>query len=334
MAAPRPTAQLPARDAQETLSQLIARILDQLSVSAWLPAAALVFTFLLVGSLRHADGDLDTAIATIGDLDLAAFVLLLGAVILTTMLTQAFEFEAIRLFEGYWGTRRLPAGLAQVACGRHLARRRSLRRQLQEAEIRGVKAAQPALRRDGYTQAELDALLAIKTGQGVALLSAEQRRQAAHVPWMKRAPARPLREMEGIQAALREYPKAHHLVRPTKLGNTLRAREEALLPIAGGKLEGFVHRVWEQIPVAIQTEHDQFRSRLDLYCSLLLVFSVAGSLATALLVGFGTVLVAASATLTVLLSWLSYRAAIASARAYGELLTTIADITKPTPTSP
>jgi putative transposase len=187
VAAPHPTAETTKPDARETLSQLIARILDQLSVSAWLPAAALVFMFLLVGSLRHADGDLNKAIAAIGDLDLAPLVLLLGALILSTMLTQAFEFEAIRLLEGYWGTRRLPTALAQAGCRLRLARRRSLRRQLHEAEIRGVKATQPVLRRDGYTQAEVDALLAITTGQGVALLSAEQRREAAAIPWMEKA---------------------------------------------------------------------------------------------------------------------------------------------------
>jgi hypothetical protein len=45
-------------------------------------------------------------------MSLAFLVLLLGAVVLTTVLTQAFEFEAIRSFEGYRGPSRTAKLLA------------------------------------------------------------------------------------------------------------------------------------------------------------------------------------------------------------------------------
>src|SRR6185437_10040384 len=93
----------PAPRYQESLSQLVARILDQLSVSAWLPAAILVATLLIAGSIRSAGGDFHAALTSIVSMNAASLILLTGAVILATTLTQAFEFEAIRLLEGYWG---------------------------------------------------------------------------------------------------------------------------------------------------------------------------------------------------------------------------------------
>ena len=91
---------LPAGSPQESLSQLIARILDQLSVSAWLPAAALVFSLLFLGTL-HVKKDVSKTIHDITRINAASLALLVGGVVITTMLTQAFEFEAIRLLEGY-----------------------------------------------------------------------------------------------------------------------------------------------------------------------------------------------------------------------------------------
>ncbi len=43
---------------RESFSQLLARILDQLSLSAWLPAAAVVFSTLLLVNVRTAEGQI------------------------------------------------------------------------------------------------------------------------------------------------------------------------------------------------------------------------------------------------------------------------------------
>src|SRR5919202_6751268 len=89
---------LPADKAQESLSQFQARILDQLSVSAWLPAAALVFSLLLLANV-HATKNVSAAVDKITSINAATLALLVAAVVITTMLTQAFEFEAIRVLE-------------------------------------------------------------------------------------------------------------------------------------------------------------------------------------------------------------------------------------------
>jgi hypothetical protein len=56
----RTSPRLPGPKAQETFSQLVARILDQLNVSAWLPAATLVFLVNLKAAAIRTNGD-DTA---------------------------------------------------------------------------------------------------------------------------------------------------------------------------------------------------------------------------------------------------------------------------------
>ena len=323
-----PAAQQPPATPQETLSQLIARILDQLSVSAWLPAAALVFIFVLVGSLRHEDGDLSAAIGAIGAFDLGDIVLLVSAVVVTTMLTQAFQFEAIRLLEGYWGTWRPIVWLAEWRCRHQLDRRDRLLARANHAEERAVEAAQKEMLSDGIPPALVGTFLAIKLGGDFTTVSKPDLEAAAELEWTSLAPAHELRLMDALISAAAEYPESDRLVLPTKLGNTLRAREEPLHDRSDGKLENLVHRIFDDVPVALQVEHDQFRSRLDLYCSLVLVFAVGGGIATILLAGYGTALVVTAAALTVVLSTLSYRAAIASARAYGDLLVTMTEVSE------
>jgi hypothetical protein len=319
---------------QQTLSQLIARILDQMSVSAWLPSAVVVFALLFVFSLRGADGDVGGAIAHIGELDPGPLVLLLGAVIVTTMITQAFEFEAIRLLEGYWGAQPLNAWFSDVRFRRHLRRRNALRKRARDAEIRAVMAAQPRMLQAGRSPVLVGVLVAKYTGGDFSGVSAADQEAANNLQWKRWAPARELRRWDALIDALEEYPRSDRLVMPTRLGNALRAREEDVLPASVGKLETFVQRVFHKLPVTLQTEHDQFRSRLDLYCSLVVVFCLTGVIATLLLLGLDAALVASSAGIALALAWLSYRAAIASARAYGGLLQVIADVPTSNDVSP
>src|SRR6266496_1804195 len=60
----------------ESFSQLAAKILDQLSVSAWLPAAALVSILLLLGNLHGAHGSPARALRGIGRMNGRSLILL------------------------------------------------------------------------------------------------------------------------------------------------------------------------------------------------------------------------------------------------------------------
>jgi hypothetical protein len=140
------------------------------------------------------------------------------------------------------------------------------------------------------------------------------------------------RRIDALADGLKQYPLAAHLVQPTRLGNTLKAYEERVHLAGVGPLEGFVQRVFHELPATIQTQHDQFRPRLDLYCSLVYVFVVSGLTGVAVLATVdenAAQLVAVTGAITVVLTWLSYRAAIVSARGYGVLLETIAELTRP-----
>src|SRR3954452_19887722 len=126
---------------KETLSQLIARILDQLSVSAWLPAGILILFILLVGSLRAAGGNVGEALSKLGNLSASSLLLLFIAVILTTVMTQAFQFEAIRLLEGYWGPGPASTAIADRRCRRHLAKRNALWNRIQSINDQAFERA-------------------------------------------------------------------------------------------------------------------------------------------------------------------------------------------------
>ena len=108
----------------EGLSAFAARVLDQLSVSAWLPAALLVAGLFLLVKVRYNDGAIMEALADVGNTKGGTIVLLAATVVVLTTVTQALEFGAIRVLEGYWGRRRLASSLAR-RCSNHQTNRLS-----------------------------------------------------------------------------------------------------------------------------------------------------------------------------------------------------------------
>src|SRR5262245_5325637 len=132
--------------ATDTLSQFTARVLNQLSLSAWLPAAALVmlvtFVVQLGEALSHPAAGPNPrspaiqAIQSIAGISLGGALLLIGAVVVLTIVTQAFSFEAIRILEGYWGTNRYVERVAQWRCLRHRAVRMRLDRRMKSLTLK------------------------------------------------------------------------------------------------------------------------------------------------------------------------------------------------------
>ena len=59
-----------------------------------------MLAFVIV--LRASDGDVTVAVRRLGHLGFVGLGLLVALVVVLTMLTQAFEFEGIRILEGYW----------------------------------------------------------------------------------------------------------------------------------------------------------------------------------------------------------------------------------------
>jgi hypothetical protein len=311
---------------RETLSQLLARILDQLSVSAWLPAAALVSLLFVVGNLRSADGHLSPALHAIGATSYASIILLTAAVVVTTVVTQAFEFEGIQLLEGYWGHSRFATWVSERRSAHYLRRRATLAAKYADVDGIAYAVALKSMRENGVPDEKVR--LIEEQVRGVPAEASLP--ESPGFTWFDFAPPSQRRRMDALSAALREYPTTPYLIMPTKFGNAMRACEErARQAGAHDPLESFVQEVFHLLPRDLQLSHDQFRSRLDLYASLFVVLVLGAIVTAASLVATNWVTAAITAALVSALAWLSYRAAIASARAYGTVLTALASYTPP-----
>ena len=93
------------------LSQMAGRILDQLSITAWLPAALLMANTYLVAGMylvrvpgsEPSASNLEQVVAAIDAKAFGVVVAVLFGIVLATLVTQSLEFAAIRFLEGYWG---------------------------------------------------------------------------------------------------------------------------------------------------------------------------------------------------------------------------------------
>ncbi len=327
-----------AAKATDTLSQFIARVLNQLSLSAWLPAAALVllltFVVQLATALDHREGARETPVAvavkSIAEISLGGALLLFSAIVVLTMVTQAFAFEAIRVLEGYWGTNRLIEWIAQWLCCWHRWRRR----RLDERLVRITDAAWYSAERtiDLHNKDIASRRMKIEMTPNVVaalrarvlddptpikLTKAEQNvRDAMQWTWRRFASPDLIRRQTNIHKRLRDYPQPERIL-PTRLGNVLRHHEDKT---GSADPESFVQRVYDDLPLSLKIEHDDQRSRLDLYCTMVFVIATVTSWAAVRFAvehpwyALGAAIIGAAAMS------LMYRAAVASARAYGGLL--------------
>jgi hypothetical protein len=283
-----------------------------------LPAGVLVVLGAAVGSLRVANGDWSRAIASLAALSFSALLLLVIAIVLATVLTQAFQFEAIRLLEGYWGPGRIRQALSEMFCRRQTRRRDKLWSQLAALEDAAVRIAVSKMRDEGIEARIAELVWRIQQGElrGEDLSSGERADLARH-PWQDYAPPSALRNLDSLVVVARRYPESD---------STLRSFEDPIEAQIGRPIESFVQDVFATLPVDLQDEHDQLRGRLDLYCSLVAVFVLIGLFGAALLSSVDAADAIGAGVVGLALSWLSYRAAVTSARNYGSLLQSIADL--------
>lgn len=331
-----------AATAAETASQLLAKILNQLSLSAWLPSGALV---LLVGFVLelgtaidaqpHSGAAVSAAFVAIGHISIGSLLLMGGVTVVVTMLTQAFSFGAIRVMEGYWGTSRVMESVASARANRHRSKRSSLytrycavRSEAIDAVLLLVATEQQALIDAGQPETFTKSMRDLVEARVKALrqpanlvLSPEQRRQADDFDWRSRADRNLARRELNLIKRLEDYPSESDHVLPTRFGNVLRRHEDAT---GLDEVEDFVDRVFDDLPFSLRLTHDEQRTRLDLYCSMVFVLLLAATTAVARFGfrhwGYQT----AGVVLAGLGCWVMYRAAISSARHYGGVLETIA----------
>jgi hypothetical protein len=254
----------PTKDTKESFSQFLARVFDQLSITAWLPGMMVVAIVLLLSQLARAEGSLTEAFDSIGKIGVAGLVFLVAAVILTTMFTQAFEFGAIRTLEGYWSPNGPVGWLGRRRCESFVESKARLRVRRRDAAIKAVASAKNCLRvRYLVGSARFDALESIvafitvpDTSTDDDLDYAEQRL----VPVWKTCANPPLIvELAALDRLLEEFPLQSHRVLPTRLGNVMRAAEDRLGVPPQERLENFVLHRLDRMPLTIARNYREQR---------------------------------------------------------------------------
>jgi hypothetical protein len=304
------------------LSQVLGKVLQQLSVSAWVPAAMLVGNAAVLLQL-HSDNDYNIARAAreLTGKPLGTLIILAFSLILVTVVTQAFEFEVIRFLEGYFdSTNNLFQAFIAARIRRHQGKREKLDRKLGEADKKAREEAVAHMRKfRGYDPKVLDYIIE-PPARDSKEFGNEAAQKAETTDWRRHAPPVELYRIESTAAKLDSYPEKNRLL-PTRLGNVLRAAEDKIDLGEYQNLEGYVVRYHDQLSPALQSQHKEYRTRLDMYCSLTLVFCMLVAISAVALSSispaWGTAIAVA---VYMLMACLSYEAAIASARSYGLIL--------------
>jgi hypothetical protein len=322
------------------------RVLEQLGVTSWLPAAMLIGVGALLVELHHLKTfDISGAVGELANpKSWGIVIVLVFALILTTMITQAFSFGIIRTLEGYWGPSRPLDRLVVRRVRAKVSRGRKARGRVTDLDRRLFETARQRL-----LQEEDRDHVDVWEAQVYQIPQAERRQQDAaliaeanEIEWREKADPALAALYYRAQARVEDFPRTETRYLPTDLGNVLRASEERL-GSKGSSLERFVMDNYHAFPARLMTQHDQFRDRLDMYSLLVLVFSILAVGAVPLLIHWGQDATVPGKLWEILwswtppissfvvlssLSWLSYRAAIASARGYGSALSSMNKVLK------
>jgi hypothetical protein len=253
------------------LSQFFMRILDQLSLSSWLPATFLVGVSLLLVKIDSQEQmSVSGALADFSRQDVGVLVIVFFGLIIFAMITQAFEFAAIRIPEGYWAHIFSLFGVT-----RFFVELQRLRRRFCDYRARRLRKRAFRKAREGLLDHRIDyqVLLTIQSrvygekppDDPCGVLAAK----ADVVRWERYVSPSLMRAVEAADRANEAWPTMDRLM-PTRLGNVLRSTEDAI-DVGDGSLRTFVIRYWHLLSPEQQLLHNQYRNRLNLYCSMVFV---------------------------------------------------------------
>jgi hypothetical protein len=302
--------------ARDGVSAFIARVLDQLALSAWLPAAFLTASVAVLLEFRSEKStSILRAVGLLTANPLQVLVIMIPLLVIATVITQAFSFEAIRILEGYWHGRGVISLTRGLMIRRHVRRKKAIiERRLKESE-QALRAAIPDMIMSGVPQPIVQAIQADLSGKEPPRLTGKQVALLENTNWRGWCDAWRLARVDYLINEENCYPATYRIL-PTKLGNLLRATEDELRH-AGDDLQGFVYRRRDTVSRRLQTQHDQFRTRLEMYCTL--VFASVFLLALTPIVLAGRVVVGDLMVTSAVFAAMGaafYLAAIASAGGY------------------
>ena len=308
------------------LSAFAAKVLDQLSLSAWLPAALFTVTLSLLLQFRsQGSANLGDALDVIGVNWLPVLLLALPVLVLGTLLTQAFSFGAIRVLEGYW-MRPWPASYVRNLLVRF---RVWLFERLKKRKRRLSGAAFDAAE-ERYANLPSEIVMALRAQahelRPVTLTDPQMRQKFEMLDWRKACEPWHLARFDDVSERLKEYPERSRIL-PTKLGNVLRATEDFVVALTGEDLVTLALRRRSLLEPRVQRQHDQFRTRLDMYSTLVFVAVAIAVVAVGLGLGTGVLEPFLAVAVGFLgLAGVAYQAAVGSARGYCTLLRLMASL--------
>ena len=269
-----PVTQSEAKDdaapaSSDGLSAFIARVLDQLTLSAWLPAA--LFTAaaaVLLQFRRQRSTKLLHAVGVLASNPLRVLVLIIPVLVLATVVTQAFSFEAIRTLEGYW-RRRGPASIARTLMIRwHVHRKDAITRRWERTYKESFIATRSRMVDAGIPLPIVNAIEARVHDKALPPLTDEEQEKFDLIEWEDWCDAWRRAKMDHLINDERTYPVTSRVL-PTRLGNLVRATEDQLKGV-DDDLEGFVLRRYAMAHVGCKCSMISFAIdwRCTVSCSL------------------------------------------------------------------
>jgi hypothetical protein len=304
------------------LSAFIARVLDQLTLSAWLPAAVLTGSLAVLLQFRSSrSANVLRAIGVLTSDPVRVLVITIPLLVIATVVTQAFSFEAIKALEGYWRRRGLASKARTLLIWWHAHPKDRLKKRLGDAYGEALDAARDRINAKHIPESVFNTVrdsLTKTDQQNKARLPANLRDEVIKFTNDWRTYCQPwhLAKIDQLLQDLALYPE-HERILPTRLGNVMRATEDKLVN-PEGDVEGFALRRYAEATRLVQLQHDQFRNRLEMYCTMVFVSAALALLTPAILIGSGITAIAISVTFAAfaMLCTSSYQAAIASAGGY------------------
>lgn len=139
------------------ISQVLGRVFEQLSLTSWFPAAVLVGNGAVLLQM-HANRSLSlgSAIVELTAQPLGILVVLLFALVIATVITQAFEYEVIQLLEGYDWARGPGRYLMAARIRRHAAKLVKLERKLDQLREAAFEQARQTMANRHYDPKHLE----------------------------------------------------------------------------------------------------------------------------------------------------------------------------------
>ena len=298
------------------ISEFIVRVLAQLTLSAWLPAAFLTASVAVLLQFRSSkSADILSAVRKLTTNPIQVLVLIIPLLVIATVVTQAFSFEAIRTLEGYWPGRGIVNLARTLMIRRHIHKKESIAKRRVEESVKALGAAMPAMLMSGIPFPIVKALEAYFSGKEPPQLTSEEQEVVLTTEWRNWCTPWQLAKVDHLSNEEARYPDSFRIL-PTKLGNLLRATEDKL-SYAAGDLQGYALQRYDMVSRQIQIQHDVYRTRLEMYCTLVFVSASLTLLTPVSLLGrvnvFAIVVTAASFAV---MSIVSYIAALASADGY------------------